>query len=275
MPENWADHEGWERYYSSLYPAGDFEGRSSNTGSIALRDIGRFASELRNAKAETVWIPGCGVSLLPKVLSQLGFDVFATDISPTAIEFQTSDDPRIQNLVAKALSSESIVDGRLVVEVHDLAKIYRSDYFDLVLNVKAIQGFDSDAITLIASSHYTALKPGKQAIFDTMNVQGDRRNNLEAALVDAGFVVPFFELNRWYRSELDKTGLPYVFVLGNPIIPWHGDYAENESKRDADMEILRSITTKFYERQQADLEAENEKLRDPAAKIATVIYSTG
>ncbi len=275
MPDNWADHDSWEKYYSSIYPVGEFEKQSLNTGSISLRDIGTFASELSEAKIETIWIPGCGVSLLPRVLSRLGFKVFATDISQSAIKFQTADDERIRGLVEKAVQSESSSLGTLSAEIHDFTKNYKNDYFDMVLNVKAIQGFDRETIASIAASHFNALKPGKQAIFDTMNIQGERRSRLEAALVDAGYVVPFYELNRWYRTELDKTGLPYLFVLGNPIIPWHGDYADNEKKRDADMEVLRTITRKFHDLQQEQSDAENQKLRDPKARIATVIYSTG
>ena len=119
------------------------------------------------------------------------------------------------------------------------------------------------------------MKPNRQAIFDTINVQGERREIFEECLVTAGFLIPFYELNCRYRKELNETGLPYVFVLGNPIIPWHGEYADNDEKRERDMDILRKITHEFREKQQAGLASETEKLNQPGAKAATVIYSTG
>ena len=145
----------------------------------------------------------------------------------------------------------------------------------MIINTKAFQGFDKETMKEVAQTHFDALKPSCQAIFDTINVQGERRDVFEERLVDAGFLIPFYELNCWYRKKLNETNLPYVFVLGNPIIPRHGEYAEDKEKRELGMEILKEITTEFREKQQAELESEREKLKHPNAKTAAVIYSTG
>lgn len=74
---------------------------------------------------------------------------------------------------------------------------------------------------------------------------------------------------------MSETILPYIFILGNPIIHWHGIYAENNEKRESDMKILIEITTEFRDKQQSELESEQKKLADQKAKIASIIYSTG
>ncbi|MCU0240118.1 MAG: hypothetical protein MUC29_11815, partial [Pyrinomonadaceae bacterium] len=107
------------------------------------------------------------------------------------------------------------------------------------------------------------------------NVQGERRELFEETMVNAGFLIPFYELNCWYRAKLNETGIPHVFVLGNPFVPRLGVYAEDEAKAEADTKILREISAEFYQKQQKSLESEKERLNNPNAKIASIIYSTG
>ena len=79
---------------------------------------------------------------------------------------------------------------------------------------------------------YEALKPGVHAIFDTQNVQGEHRNQIEDSLLDAGFYIPFSKSERWYREQLNSTGVLYVIVLGRPVIPQWGQYGDDDwSKR--------------------------------------------
>ena len=107
-----------------------------------------------------------------------------------------------------------------------------------------------------------------------MNVQGERRDQLEQALEDGGFVVPLLPLNRWYRRALHETGIPHMFVLGQPMIPRTGEYADSGPKRDRDMARLREITAEYRGRLQAEQEAEQQRI-GPDAKVAQIIYSTG
>jgi 2-polyprenyl-3-methyl-5-hydroxy-6-metoxy-1,4-benzoquinol methylase len=274
-PDDWNNHEDWERYFASLYPNGNFADACSWTGSISLDGIENLANGLKENNTEKIWIAGCGISLLPKALAQKGFEVYATDISPTAIAFQDSDDERVQELIDEQIKSKSEVNGSIHAEIQDFRQPYKKDFFDLIINTRAFQGFEKETMDAIARTHFEALKPSCQAVFDTINVQGERREMFEKSLVGAGFLIPFYELNCWYRQELNKTGFPFVFVLGNPIIPWHGIYAEDAAKHDKDMAILREITNKFRQKQQEELESEQEKLKDTQAKIASIIYSTG
>lgn len=273
-PKDWNDQDGWEKFFASLFPNGNFADECLWIGSISLNDIEKTAKELADSKVENIWFAGCGISLLPRALSQRGFEVFATDISRTAISFQNSKDRKIQDLINQKVRADISESGSLRAEIHDFRRRYKENYFDLIINTKAFQGFDHETMSEIAQTHFDALKPSRQAIFDTVNVQGERREMLEETLVRAGFLIPFYDLNRWYRSKLNKTDLPYVFVLGNPIIPAHGIYMDGE-RRESDMQVLRAITSEFREKQQAELESEREKLSHPEAKIASIIYSTG
>ncbi len=274
-PDNWNDHEGWEKHFASLYPNGNFADECIWIGSISLDGIESVANNLNEKKVQKIWLPGCGTSLLPRALSQRGFEVYATDISPTAVRFQISEDDRIQRLIDEKVKLEIDKSGTLQAEIQDFRQPYKKEFFDLIINTKALQGFDKDTLATVAQVHFDALKPSNQAIFDTINVQGERRELLEESLVNAGFLIPFYELNRWYRNKLNDTKLPYVFVLGNPIIPWHGIYADDKNRREQDMEILREITNEFRERQQAELKFEQKKLEQPDGKLASIIYSTG
>lgn len=273
-PSDWNDQDAWEKFFASLYPNGDFARECSWIGSIRLENIESFAQELADTGVKKIWFAGCGISLLPKALSQRGFEVYATDISPTAISFQSSNDPNIQKLIDQRVKTELNASGSLSAELQDFRCPYKESYFDLIVNTRAFQGFDRENMMKIARLHHHALKPSRQAIFDTVNVQGEKREMLEETLVEAGFLIPFYELNRWYRDKLNETKLPYVFILGNPMIPAHGVYTDDQ-KREVDMNVLRAITHEFRDKQQKELGTEQQKLADPTAKIASIIYSTG
>jgi hypothetical protein len=164
--------------------------------------------------------------------------------------------------------------GSLAAAVHDFRMDFQSEAFEVIFNVKAFQGFPAGDLRQIAGVHARALKPGRQAYFDTMNVQGERRDELEQALEDGGFVVPFAGLNRWYRRALRETGIPHLFILGQPMIPRTGAYADDHARWQRDMARLREIAAEYQSRLQAEGEAEETRM-GAEAKVATVIYSTG
>jgi hypothetical protein len=276
MPKDWHNQKGWEKYYAALIRKDSYLDEAKWTGSIAFDRLPQFVEELKSNGFSKVWVAGCGVSLMPKLLAKGGLNVHATDISPTAIAFQqNNDDPKVAALIQKSEvpTSES---GSLTAEVHDFTQPYLENYFDFVINVKAIQGFERDVMRQIAKVHYDALKPSRQAIFDTMNVQGERREMLEESIVDAGFFLPFYELNVWYRAKLNETGIPHVFVLGQPMIPRTGEYADDETKWQNDIQILRAIASEFHQKQQAEVETVKKHFTEhPETKTANIIYSTG
>lgn len=275
-PKDWHSRQGWENYFASLIQSGSYLDEAKHTGSISFDRLPQFITELKTNEFKNIWVSGCGVSLMPKLLAKGGLNVHATDISSSAVAFQqNNDNPKVFALIEKSeVSADGL--GSLTAEVHDFTQPYLENHFDFIINVKAIQGFERDVMRQIAKVHYDALKPSRQAIFDTMNVQGERREMLEKSIVDAGFFLPFYELNVWYRAKLNETGLPHVFVLGQPMIPRTGEYADDEAKWQNDIQILREIAAEFREKQQAEAETVKKHFAEhPKTKTANIIYSTG
>lgn len=274
-PRDWSDPVGWDKYYSDLIDGDDYIADVQNTGTISIDRVPQLIGELKSMSLFNVWIPGCGISLLPKLLSRGGLKVHATDVSKRAVEFQNESISKIDQAILES-GVEEFPGGSLNVEVHDFKSNYLSEKFDLVINVKAIQAFPEVEMRQVALAHLDALKPGGRAIFDTMNVQGERRDLLERVLVESGFYLPFYEASVEYRRRLNETGLPYVFVLGQPIIPWHDEYADNEAKRETDMAVLRDIATSHAERLRSETESVAMRYKNyPETKTASIFYSTG
>jgi hypothetical protein len=272
MPQDWNAHAGWDRYFRDRLRREPVWDTWEGVGSIPVNELPRIAADLKSRGWLSAWIPGCGLSPLPKLLARLGLKVVATDVSPTAIAFQQGD----RTDVARFADGWGPPDesGSLNALVHDFREEFRREAFDIVINVKAFQAFPVEDMRRVAAVHARALKPGRQAYFDTMNVQGQRRDELEQALEDGGFVVPFAAVSRWYRGALRETGIPHLFILGRPMIPRTGEYADDQARWDRDMARLREIDGEYQSRLQAAEEAERARL-GPEAKVATVIYSTG
>lgn len=281
MPAKWDDQKGWEHYYSSVKTQNRVEELKSMSD-MSMLEPQRLAStihDLREQKVQTIWFPGCGVSALPKIFSHFGFVVHATDISCTAIHFQQSDDNDIDDVIKPieehfhpltSYSDWRRSGGVLECMVHDFCEPYHQDYFDFIFNIKSFQGFSRTTKEKIARTHFDALKLGRHAWFFTMNVQGERRDELEGCLVEAGFFIPLFEVNAWYRKELQKIGVPHLFILGRPMIPgsvsgwtrWRGERAIRRIMKEYEMKAQ----TVWEEEQHIDLSKQ---------KTASVIYSAG
>jgi hypothetical protein len=272
MPCDWNDHAGWDQFYQAQVerpPNGRWD---LEVGSIHVQQLPKLAGSLKAQGWRSVWIPGCGLSPLPHVLAHLGLNVVATDVSQVAIRFHRDGLDRFAGLTNTLAPLDPA--GSLTVEVHDFRSEYRQEEFDLIINVKAFQGFSFSETRWIAGVHARALRKGRHAYFDTMNVQGERRDELEQSLEDGGFLVPLSGLNRWYRRELLDTGIPHLFILGQPVVPRTGEYADGGPMWERDMARLREVSAQYRSRLQAEKEAEQRRI-GPDAKVAQVIYSTG
>ncbi len=270
MPEDWNNAHGWEAYYASLYPAGAYKDKR-DMGSIPTKDLPAVVDNLLENGGRAAWIPGCGLSPLPKLLALLGLDVHATDVSSTAVAYQQSP---ANNITVPKPEAKTRAAGTLTCSVHDFRQPYMESAFDLIINVKAFQAFPPETMRQVAQVHHDALKPGCPAYFDTMNVQGERRDLLEDSLADAGFFMAFHDLNRWYRRRLRETGIAYIFVLGQPMLPMTDAYSADKIKWEQDRNILRAVAAEYSERAEQEQLKEQQRLED-TDRIANVIYSTG
>jgi hypothetical protein len=201
-PRDCTDPMAWDRYYASRIRHG-FRHRSfrcQSNSQIPLDEIGEIFDSFfsvpfsvpevvdgfKSRGWTSIWVPGCGLSPLPKLLAHLGLTVTATDISEAAVAFQQSalNDVSVFSDVWKA----GLGDGRLFCELHDLRTDYEKEAFDAIINVQAFQGFPGAERGLVAKSHFRSLKAGRDGYFYTLNTR-NMMKAIEQDLADAGFAV--------------------------------------------------------------------------------------
>jgi len=256
-PVDWSDAAAWDAYHAATkLPA-----------PISPIELGlQYVPAFREQRFRRVWFPGAGTSAAPRAFAQLGFDVVSTDFSAVAVE--------AQERFASAPFTVDLSDygekvpTKLQVLKHDFRQPLDLPPFDVIVNRRSYQGLSTADQATAARQHYDALRPGGWAMFETMNVQGDRRNILEDAIGAAGFSLPLNRSHRWYRAELAKTGLRFVIILGRARIPGPNPSA-------AEQERLDILTKEFAER--SGLEAEEWASRTSARtdRVAHMVYSTG
>ena len=180
MPKDWNDRAGWDAHYESQLARSERDPFDNETGSIRAEQLPEIAENLKSRGWLDVWVPGCGLAPLARLLAHVGLRVVATDVSPVAVEFQRGKSGEFAHLTTKLGPADS--GGSFAVEPHDFRTVFQREAFDLIINVKAFQGFPLPDMERIAGVHAAALRKGRRAYFDTMNVQGELRDQLEQAL---------------------------------------------------------------------------------------------
>jgi hypothetical protein len=278
MPRNWDDHRGWERHFAGLVRS---DAGTGETGWGGLSRALRFGPFLASNGLRRIWMAGCGLDSSSRVYAALGFDVSATDIAPSAVKAQQRlADLSRDAVLARAESSvehllplmEGAGEGRFSAFIRDFRTPFPEGPVDAVLNIKAFQALPPASTEAAASSHFQALRPGGQALFDTQNVQGERRDRLEDTLIRAGFHIPGNGAERWYRKVLAETGIEHVFVLGRPMVPMRGISSTERQERQ---ELLWAFTPEYRERCRAEQEELDARLQRGPVTVARVIYNTG
>ena len=132
-PKDWNSREEWNSYYDAVIANGNFY-QQNYGGSVGFR-FGQYVEDWKVKGRKKVWVAGCGVSMLPKLMEKCGFEVYATDFSETAIAFQKSiDDEILKNIALKMygwdfppeIAKNSILGGRLICEVQNFLHPYRT-----------------------------------------------------------------------------------------------------------------------------------------------------
>ena len=279
-PINWSDTVGWDRFFQAQSSVGRFC-VPTRIGAPGWRAT-RFLSVVSRYGGR-VWFPGCGIDQGPRFYAYLGCTVLATDFSPFAVCVQR----KFAELAPEIMFTDwSSFDkskapfencGQFEVAEHDFTTGPPAGVFDLVINCRAFQGLSPSAMTAAATHFFTALRPGCAAIIDTINVQGRARDVLEDCLIDAGFFLPFRASDRWYRAQLQDTGIIYGMVLGRPLIPNRGQYPADQFDECAqrDRKILESFRAEYEARLAAEEPSVKAVLDSPEAIVARVVYATG
>src|SRR5215510_2092679 len=260
-PRDWNDKDAWDRYFDAALSAGH---ASSYPDGIVRRFL-----NLAHEKGGRIWFPGCGLDPYPITYAERGCNVLATDFSPAAIKYQR----QLAAAFVRATASGK-VRGTLDVMEHDFTHSAPGGTFDLVINCRAFQGLSASGMAGAAIHFHAALRPGGACIIDTMNVQGDRRNVIENSLLAAGFYIPFEKSGRWYREQLNATGITYWMVLGRPHVPRLNQYPPERFSECAerDQKILDSFHAEYERRCQDEAADVNAKTNDPATVAAHVVY---
>src|SRR5664279_5251494 len=100
MPDDWNDHRGWDVYFESQLARKTPDPWDDKIGSIGVEELPGLAQDLKSRGWQNVWIPGCGLSPLGRLLAYLGLKVVTTDVSPTAVKFQRDKASELDHLVA-------------------------------------------------------------------------------------------------------------------------------------------------------------------------------
>lgn len=274
MPVNWDDKKGWDEYYRKRVEEGE---RCVDFKSLSLQ----YIDFCRKRNYSDVWFPGCGTSLAPFAYSFMGFSVKGTDISPYVIAKQrellniSPKDLGIEKFMDRYLMGKSHSQQKLSFELHDFHECPKEIAFDCILNIRSFQGFSCESQKDIARSHYNALKPGGYAVFEMLEIAHENRKQLEENIYNAGFFIQGYETNRWYRKALNDTGIPYIFVMGIPVISGYTTkkYQEDKEKRKKDLAILQDLRIEYERRWKEDEEKHKKTLQDSETKIANIVYN--
>jgi hypothetical protein len=279
-PGDWNDIAGWDRYFQSQFSDGPFC-VPTKIGALGWQSV-RFLSAVVEHGGR-VWFPGCGIDPGPRFYAYVGNAVLATDFSPVAVRVQR----RFAELAPEIMFDDwsSFVRSNAPIEKYGCFDVAEHDFttgpptgvFDVVINCRAFQGLSPSAMTAAARTFFAALRSGGLALIDTINVQGRARDVLEASLIDAGFFLPFSTSERWYRAQLESTGIIYGMVLGRPQIPNRGQYPDAHFNEYAqrDRKILESFRTEYEARRATEEPSVREILDRHEAKVAHVVYATG
>jgi hypothetical protein len=279
-PIDWSDMAAWDRYLTSAVREAPFVVPTA-IGAPGWECV-RFLKSVKRLGGR-VWFPGCGVDPGPRFYSFVGCNVLVTDFASVAVGVQQG----FAALAPEAMFTDwsgfvkgnplSEPCGTFDVNQHDFTTGTVPGVFDVVVNRRAFQGLSLSAKRSAARHFFTALRPGGAAMIDTVNVQGPARDVLEDSLRDAGFFIPFSASERWYRDQLQSTGIVYGMVLDHPRIPNAGQYPAERFNEYAerDEQILASFRPEYEARLAAEEPSVREVMARPETIVAHVIYTTG
>ena len=275
-PVDWTDRKAWDRFLHANHNPGPFT-VPTEIGAPGWPSV-RFL-DLVKARGGRIWFPGCGTDIAPRFYASIGCHVVATDFSPVAIKAQrafAASPP--ERLFRNWSSVASYARGTFAVAEQDFTIAAPQGVFDAVLNCRAFQGLSNKAKHAAAKHFLAALRPGGVAIIDTMNVQGTHaRNEIEDSLIAAGFYLPFNITERWYREQLDNTGVSYAMVLGRPRVQFNRNNSGKQpmAQWERDQSVLDSLTEEYKARQAEEGPSVQEICNNPETIVAHVVYPTG
>jgi SAM-dependent methyltransferase len=178
------NYESWfdSKFYHILY-----KNRDDKEAQHFIDKLLHFLNPAKNCK---IWDMACGRGRHCVYLNKKGFDVAGTDLSSSSIDF--------------ARSSEN---KTLSFKVHDMRETFKTDEFDIVLNLFTSFGYfenDADNLRVIRTAE-RALKKEGFLIIDFMNVQNTLKNLVEKetkTIEDIDFRITRKIENKFIKKEI-------------------------------------------------------------------------
>jgi len=171
----------FEDWFNSPYYHILYKNRDETEAKRFIDNISLSLDIKNNAKILDL---GCGRGRHAIYLSQKGFDVIGIDISPLNIRY------------AKKFKND-----RLLFNVHDMQKPFKTNYFDYIMNLFTSFGyFEKDEENyLTISSAAKSLKPNGHLIIDFMNAKKVIDNLVEDETKNISGLQ--FEIHRFFENE--------------------------------------------------------------------------
>lgn len=260
-PADGSDRPAWDRYYRHVISQDPADAQEkTDAGSLGVARLAALAEDLKAQDWTRVWVPGCGLSPMASVLAEAGLDVLATDISATAIIFQQ------QRAESEGIAARFFVrDPRTAPPAKD---------FDLLLVRDLPTLFEGQGLQAVCEALHDALLPERTAVFDIGPADTRKRRHLEAALHDAGFHVPLYQLRQEYLGALVDSGLPHTLVMDRPTLRRTGRHAKDSDARQEASQRLRQIYDDYLDRR-PEAEAADLERFGPTSRLAEILYAEG
>lgn len=231
----WDDHAAWDNYYSVMRNNGDVARYSE---AMHVNIIQFYFMKFVENRFSTIWFPGCGVDLSPHIFALGGFQVWASDVSATALVAQEElgKSPAVLKWAwLREFGPPQATPGRVHLFSHDFRQPLDDLSFDCILNIRAFQGLPLASMQAAADSHFRALHCRGEAFFHTHNANHKEREQIQSVLRDSGFVSAesvFQKVTDWRARNWREADFP-------PKTIWRGGRFSKEWA--VDIEAYRTI----------------------------------
>jgi hypothetical protein len=222
-PDDWRSASGWDRYWRRVLESDFWRKQETERRAYGLWNEWKM---LRRRSYQRILFAGNGICMEPHAFAQVGFDVTALDISPTASRHvQTAQVTEEQLARCRSFGHwvsrseeerEQPTDitpapgGTLAAVTGDMFTYAPEDLFDVVYSYRSVQGFAEADVRALALQFHRWVRPGGLCIVETINLcSSGQYKYLEAAFDGADFLVHGRRTEEWYEAA-NHPGITFL-----------------------------------------------------------------
>lgn len=228
----------WYRFYPSLFPKFDVE----NIESVSPTHYKYFIKLLYTSNINRIWFPACAHTLLTHALAANGFNIIATDIDLSVIEFQKT----YNSQLLEKITVDKHQSGQLLIQPLGLDEMLESTV-DLAISSISLDVLSENIIDEFAVQLGLALAPRGILIFDASSSCFSRQVYFQNKLIENDFYVPYAEIDSNCLQRLDSTHIDYKFIFGYPTVLRQGKYEKNRELWEEDYLRIAEIADNYRE----------------------------